>query len=151
MELRERLIGVWALVSWHSTLDGEFHGYPFGREAHGRLTYNANGTMSAILMKPDRRSFGDASLARGSAAELEEAARGYVSYAGRFSIIGDEVHHHVDLSLLPNWIGTTLVRRISWTEDVPARLCLSTRPERTGSGRLVANHLVWQRLSTTGA
>ena len=151
MELRERLIGVWALVSWQSTLDGEFHGYPFGREARGRLTYNANGTMSAILMKPDRRSFSDASLARGSAAELEEAARGYVSYAGRFTVIGNEVHHLVDLSLLPNWIGTTLVRQVSWTDDVPPRLCLSTRPERTGSGRLVANQLVWQKVAAADA
>ena len=140
----EQLHGTWELQRWYCTLDGQFHNYPFGHDARGRITYSPNGTMSAILMDPDRQPFAIASLAKGTGAELQSAIQGYVSYAGRFEIIGEDVHHQVEYSLLPNWIGTTLIRTMSWQDD---HLVLATKPEKTQTGRIVINHLHWHKIS----
>ena len=71
-----------------------------------------------------------------------EAARAYVSYGGRWSLQGDQVVHHVEFCLLPNWVGTDLVRTVSWAGT---DLVLSTAPEHDAKGRTVTNRLVWRR------
>ena len=139
------LIGTWQLKEWISTLDGVDHGHPFGRDAQGCITYTADGFMSAILMRPDRPAFTHANFASGSEAEKLAAASGYISYAGVFRIEGKRVIHEVGFSLLPNWIGTELVREISWTTDIPAQLILTALPETTRSGKVVVNRLRWAR------
>jgi hypothetical protein len=50
---------------------------------------------------------------------------GFVAYAGRYSFHGDRVIHHVELSLLPNWVGSDQQRSIELSGD---RLILSARP-----------------------
>lgn len=144
----EQLIGTWHLLEWDCTLDGEFHSHPFGRDAQGSITYTDHGTMSAILMKPNRPSFAIPILQRGTASEKQAGIDGYVSYAGRFRIEANRVIHTVEFSLLPNWIGTELIREIGWTYDEPRQLLLSTVPEMTRSGKLVVNRLRWGKRHT---
>ena len=138
-----QLEGNWALAEWDCTLDGAYHSHPFGRDAKGTIMY-VNGKMCAILMKADRPHFELPNLLRGSDHERLTAVSGYVSYAGSYRIEGDRVIHSVEYSLLPNWIDTELIRIISWTQDGPPHLILSTLPEKTSSGKTVVNRLRWQ-------
>lgn len=140
------LVGTWHLVEWDCTLDGAYHNHPFGRAAQGMLQYTADGRMAAILMRPERPLFAKANLASGSDAEKIAAVNGYVSYAGTYRTEGNTVIHTVEFSLLPNWIGTELVREMSWTDDEPAQLILTTRPRMNSSGQAVVNRLRWERV-----
>jgi len=75
------------------------------------------------------------------------AAAGYLSYAGTYTIEDDDVLHHIELSLMPNWVGRTERRHVDWLpvsngED----LILSTPPTRTDGGRTAVNRLRWERI-----
>lgn len=147
--LNNSLIGTWFLQEWDCTLDGVFLNHPFGTDAHGVISYSPGGRMSAILMKSGRAPLAGKSLIKASDQEKLSVVDGYVSYAGRWRVENDHVIHSVDFSLLPNWIGTDLVRKISWTTEYsadsePAQLILSTAPEPTSSGKMVVNRLRWK-------
>ena len=43
------------------------------------------------------------------------ASNGYVSYAGTFNADNSNVYHNVELSLLPQWVDTTLTREYSFS------------------------------------
>ena len=136
------LLGGWVLARWDYTVDDEFRGYPMGEDAKGQIMYTENGRMSAILMRPDRPRFQLPHLHRGTPDEIREAALGYVSYGGSFDLVDEVVTHHVEFALFPNWIGTDLVREVSWDGD---QLVLTGAPEMTTSGSKVVNRLFWRR------
>ena len=144
------LIGTWFLQEWDCTLNGKFHNHPFGQDAHGVISYAPSGRMSAILMKANRAKLSVPNLIQATAEEKIAVVDGYVSYAGSWRVEADQVIHSVDFSLLPNWIGTDLIRTISWTSEFSAadeqpQLILSTAPQTTRSGKLVVNRLRWKR------
>ena len=142
--MMNELIGTWELVEWDCTLDGRYHNHPFGQDARGRLMYTVEGTMMAILMRANRPNFQTPSLSLGSAEEKSNAINGYVSYSGTFYTEDNLVTHRVQFSLLPNWIGTDLVREMTWTDG--GELILSTQPQTTRSGKIVINRLRWRKL-----
>ena len=45
------------------------------------------------------------------------ASNGYVSYAGTFSADDANVYHNIELSLLPQWVNTTLTRKHTFTSN----------------------------------
>lgn len=136
------LVGAWELVSWQLAVDGEARSHGFGDHVTGQLLYLASGQMSAILSDPERARVSVEPLAAAPVDERAEAARAYVSYGGRWSVQGDQVVHHVEFCLLPNWVGTDLVRTVTWSD---ADLVLSTAPELDPKGRTLTNRLVWRR------
>lgn len=138
----DTLVGAWDLTSWDLLVDDEPRPHGFGDRVTGQLLYLPSGHMSAILSDPDRAQLSVEPFAAAPADERAEAARAYVSYGGRWSVEGDRVRHHVQFCLLPNWVGTDLVRTVSWQEE---HLVLSTVPERDARGRAVTNRLVWRR------
>lgn len=139
------LVGAWDLVSWEFAVDGDPRPHGFGDAVTGQLLYLADGRMSAILSDPGRARLSAEPLAAAPEHERAEAARAYVSYGGPWSVRGDQVVHHVAFCLLPNWVGTDLVRTVSWAG---ADLVLSTAPELDAKGRTVTNRLVWRRAAT---
>jgi hypothetical protein len=136
------LVGAWDLVSWELAVDGDARPHGFGDHVTGQLLYLASGQMSAILSDPDRARVSVEPLAAAPVEDRAEAARAYVSYGGRWSVRGDQVVHHVAFCLLPNWVGTDLVRTVTWSGD---DLVLSTAPELDPKGRTLTNRLVWRR------
>src|SRR4051794_18579338 len=77
---QDRFVGVWKLVSCErKRTDGRMD-FPYGKEPVGRLTYDKTGRMSALLMRPGRRSTmpPGVNLASGnaSAEEIREAVEG---------------------------------------------------------------------------
>ncbi|WP_036467214.1 lipocalin-like domain-containing protein [Mycobacterium genavense] len=112
-ELRTKLIGAWTLESYEScALDGSDMTYPLGVDARGVIMYIPDGYMSAQLMRADRTPFDRDDPHHAPDDELAAAAGGYMSYAGPFSVVDDGlIAHHVEVSLLPNWIGGIQYRK----------------------------------------
>jgi hypothetical protein len=106
-ELRANLIGAWTLESYQSSSpDGSDVTYPLGVDARGIIMYTPDGYMSAQLMRADRTPFERDDPHHAPDNELAAAAGGYMSYGGPFSVVEDGlIAHHVEVSLLPNWIG----------------------------------------------
>lgn len=129
MEAKD-LVGSFELVSWYDADETT----PFGADAVGFLQYGADGTMSAHLMKSGRPAVGfpprklrearraltrpwsipfhlDVLKALG---RYVNASANYVGYAGTYEVRGNQVIHHVKLSLIPDWVDTELVRELSF-------------------------------------
>ncbi len=129
------LVGAWALVAYEAVPeDGGDAGHPLRDDAAGLLVYTDGGLMSVQIMRRDRPRW---------TAETAPSAEGYLAYAGRWE--ADEaartVTHHVELSLLPNWIGRAQVRAAELAGD---RLRLTAPPDRIG-GREAVARLTWRR------
>jgi len=136
------LVGSWELTHWDYTVDGAHRGFVMGEDAQGQILYTPEGRMSAILMQAARPTFDVGGFHQGSAEQREAAALTYVSYGGTFDVEGDRVLHHVAYALFPDWIGTDLVRVVSWEDD---QLVLTAVPETTSTGKTVVNRLFWRR------
>jgi len=139
-----QLVGPWALRSFVVELsDGRPPVRPFGEGATGLVVYAATGWMSAVLASGER---GGEEVALETAAGLDADAKvqafdSYLSYAGRWELVGQEVHHHVTHALVPGVVGTTLRRRVSLLDG---QLTLSyTRPTRAGA--TATYRLDWSR------
>ena len=141
--LGDQLISTWSLMSYETrTADGAVE-YPMGKEVVGFLIYAPPGFMSANLMIPGTPPFAGGDVASGSLGELAAAARGYFGYAGRFEV--DEsaraVKHHIEVSLVPNWLKTIQKRYIRLEGE---RLILSGDPSLLG-GRVATPVITWAR------
>ena len=114
--------------------------HPFGTDAAGLLIYTDTGYMSGQLMRRGRAVFGSSTITGGSDTEASAAARGYVAYAGTYSLDedGSAVTHHVTMSLFPNLVGSDQRREVVLDDDT---LELRTPPE---SGRVMI--LRWERI-----
>jgi hypothetical protein len=143
-DLHDYIIGAWYLQSWESfALDGSDVQYPLGHDARGIIMYTADGFMSAQIMRPNRPPFDVSDLVDADKDELAAAASGYMAYSGPFTVSDDGViAHHVELSLLPNWIGGTQYRA---AEAADGRLVLSPVEPVIISGQPRNARLVWRR------
>jgi hypothetical protein len=140
----DELIGTWRLVEWTFTLDGERAAKPFGGNPTGILMYARGGRVSATLMRTDRPRLGSTTFAAANAEQRAAAASGYLAYAGSYEIVDDQVHHHVEVSLFPDWVGGVQRRRISWQDG---DLVLSSVGTVTQDGREAVNRLRWRRIA----
>jgi hypothetical protein len=141
------LIGSWKLIDWTVEMQGNRVVKPFRGRATGVLTYTDEGRMVASLMRTDRTPIGTRSFAEAKALERASAAAGYLSYAGTFEIIGDEVHHHVDLSLFPDWVGGTQIRHIEWITNEDGTVDLELSTAHAPEERSAVNRLRWYRIT----
>lgn len=114
MVSKNDLVGVWRLVSFEMRDAEGAASRPFGDAPEGRLVYTAGGIMSAHLGAGDRPRFAD--LGDTSEARALEAMRTHFSYSGVFDVDGDQVHHEVDMSISPDWVGTTKTRRVAFED-----------------------------------
>jgi hypothetical protein len=139
---RDRFAGVWKLIQYaRRSSDGQIS-FPYGEEPVGRITYDLAGRMSALLMRPGRRSTVAPGIGlpagKASCEEMREALNGFTAYFGTFDV--DEsaatVIHHVQASLVPSWVVTDLRRTYRFHGD---RLTLTA----TTGGDSV--ELVWER------
>jgi hypothetical protein len=107
-EVIPKLVGYWKLISFHSQDSSGRIAYPFGKDAQGMLIYEADGRMAVQLMNPNRPGFTSDDPLVTSEAEVRAAFGGYTAYYGTYSVNPDEqtIMHHIEASLLPNWVGT---------------------------------------------
>jgi hypothetical protein len=135
------LVGTWALESWELVDSDGAVTHPFGRRPLGYLMYGPEGYMSVALMAAERKPFAGDDILAGSPEEKSAAVETCIAYSGRYEILGNLVRHHVEISLFPNWIGTTLERIVAHQGDT---MRLSTQPGLIG-GRTQTAHLVWRK------
>jgi len=138
----ERLIGTWRLISaTREDLASGERVEQLGANPSGYLVYAADGRMSAIIARGDRVK------PAGAVATPEEAAalmRSMVSYAGRYTIDGAEITHHVDISWNESWTGTRQTRIFRLEGE---HLHLSTRPSpNPADGTMSVRHMVWEKV-----
>jgi hypothetical protein len=114
--IRDRLVGCWRLAAFSVSAEGGETRHPLGDNPLGTILYTPDGYMSAQLARP------------GPYEDDREPNAYYVAYSGPFDV--DErsrtVSHHVQVSVIPSWLGTTLVRRVQFSE--PGTLVLSEEP-----------------------
>lgn len=137
-----QLLGTWKLVSVireevpsGSTID------LMGPNPQGFITYSADNRMVALLVRSDRNK-PEANTA--TAAEAENLFRSVISYAGTYTIAGNEVTHHVDISWNESWTGTKQVRIFKFEGN---RLALSTPVSSDPfDGKISVRSLVWEKV-----
>jgi hypothetical protein len=142
-EVIPKLVGSWNLISFHIKNPSGLKAYPFGKDAQGRLIYEADGRMAVQLMNPIRpRVTSDDPLVT-SEAEVRAAFGGYAAYYGTYSVNPDEktIVHHIEAALLPNWVGTDQQRHFDFDGK---QLTLNGSLLLGGVQGIVS--LVWERL-----
>ena len=144
--VKEKFYGVYRLLSFENRLNDGRVEYPYGRNVIGRITYDRQGRMSALLLNADRpkpasvpaSQSGVGTWRTATEADMRATLSGFVAYNGLFDV--DEtkgvVIHHVKAALNANWIGTDLIRSYSFEGN---RLSLTVQyPTSKGV-------LIWER------
>jgi hypothetical protein len=143
--LSEQLVGAWSLVRYEMLIVDGAARHPLGGDAVGLLIYRPDGLMTVQIMARQRTTWSAGSVGAERAAELANAAEGYLSYAGPYEV--DEaartVTHHVELSLIPNWVGRPQRRAVDLQAD---HLTLTAEPFPL-RGAMATPRLTWRRAS----
>lgn len=137
------LVGTWRLLTWVSEgPDDTVH--PMGEHPEGTLVYTADGTMITTIGRADRPPIDGGDMLAGPVDQRLEAMTTFIAYSGTFRVDGGDVVHDVEMSLFPNWIGTTQRRHVAFSPD-RRRLTLSADPFVL-RGRLSTQRLTWERV-----
>ena len=138
------LVGTWRLVGALSTTStGERNDTPYGAGPTGLITYTGDGRISTVISYGGRKPL---SFGREGAAQMEEQAEAFktsLAYAGRYTLSGDTVTHHVEVSSIQNYANKDLVRQVRFHDD---RITLITPPMPV-NGKIQTVELTWQRLT----
>src|SRR5512146_3060132 len=102
---KNAFVGTWKLVSFiFQNTDGTSSN-AFGVEPSGYIFYAADGYMAVAFMSAGRPHYQTQDPMAGTTQEKAAAVDTFFSYCGRYEIQGQEVVHHIEVSLLPNWTG----------------------------------------------
>jgi len=141
--MHDRLVGTWKLVSASSsTVGGERNDTPFGTNSAGFLTYTQDGRVTAMISYGGRKRLSSSDSLSAPVDEQAEAFRTFVAYSGRYTLSGDKVIHHVEISSIQDWVDTDLIRSIKFEGE---RIVLATPPTLDG-GKIQTFELIWKRL-----
>jgi hypothetical protein len=130
----EWLKGTWELDRFMATDEEGETIDVMGAGATGFISYSGDGWVSVQIIKPDRMRYDIPDVEGGTTEQTLSAARGLFAYAGRYTVDDENgiVYHHLEFSLIPNWIGSTQKRYI--TKESDNALVLSADPVRIGPG-----------------
>jgi hypothetical protein len=137
----DSIVGTWRLVSVieEDTESKAVH-KAFGENPLGFLTYTSDGHMTGIFTDPARTP---AAGPKATDAEAAQLYRTMVAYAGRYTLEGDKITHHVAVSWNQAWNGTNQQRFIEIKDD---HLTLKTPPfVSPATGKQIISTLVWER------
>ena len=138
-----RFFGFWEIDRVERrSIDGDGEEGPTEQYAAGYLIYMPSGYMAVHLMRPDRDAY---ERTRPTPAEADATMRGYVSYAGPFTVDAEQrvVVHHQEAHLDPNRVGGDARRGFEFRDD---QLILEP-PVSTLDGRQFQTRVFWNRLS----
>ncbi len=136
------LKGTWQLVAWRRIAADGTISYPLGADARGQLIYTSNGTMAVQIAAATRPTIPTEDPLGGDPDARASAYSTYLAYFGTYEIEGEQVIHHLDSSLFPNWSGQDQARALGPEGD---DLVLRTPPMRLADGTTVVNELAWSR------
>lgn len=137
----DTVVGTWKLLSASSTTStGERNEAPYGPGPSGFLTYTLDGRVAALISYGGRRPL----QVRAAVEEQAKAFKTFLGYAGRYTLSGNQITHHIELSSIQNYVDKDLVRTITFEGD---RIRLLTPPTPV-NGKIQTVELIWQRLPT---
>jgi hypothetical protein len=142
--LAEQLVGAWVLETYETEDPDGTVREPFGPQAIGLLVYGADGRMAVQVMDPRRPGWERRAPEDERREQVTAAADGYIAYAGRFEVEEaalPAVVHHVEISLVPNWVGRPQRRLVALDGD---RLRLTAQALEV-AGRTTIPRLSWRR------
>jgi hypothetical protein len=136
-------IGTWRLVSVESHIKSGEQVSVRNENPEGLLIYDACGNIAAQLMWHGRKPFVSGNQRGGTPEEIRKAFEGYSAYFGAYTVDpqAGTVTHRVRGSLLPNWIGESLVRYYKFDG---VTLTLRTPPVQVGE-RQITYILLWRK------
>ena len=133
------LLGTWKLQSFKTEYpDTRETKEPLGAHPTGYLSYGADCRMYAILAGEGRKL---PAAAFPTDAEKIALFDGMGAYAGTYTVEGNTVTHHVDVSWNEAWTGTDQVRQFKIEGDT-----LQIRAHGLESGRDSLSTLLWTRV-----
>ena len=139
---QNELVGTWRLVSAFAVnTDGRRTEAPYGANPTGLITYTGDGRMSSVISYGGRRPLTGGDRVSAPESERAEAFATSFGYAGRYSVSGSQVTHHVEVSTVQNWVDTDLVRTVALDAN---RLTLRTTPMSVG-GTTRTTQLIFER------
>jgi maltose alpha-D-glucosyltransferase / alpha-amylase len=120
------LLGTWKLQSLVSEViaTGQ-RSNPFGDHPDGYLSYSPDGRMYSIVVMENRPNPGDVVPTDEEKLKLQESM---IAYAGRYTLSGEAVLYHIDISWNQSWAGTHQMRFYKLDGDT---LTLMTAPARS--------------------
>jgi hypothetical protein len=108
------------------------------------ITSTADGRMMGIITNSGRKPLSVPDYIAAPAKERAEAFATLVAYAGRYTVTGDTVIHHVEIAWMQNNVNTDVVRFIVKLDG--NRLTLRTPPVLRGGVQLAHQEAIWERL-----
>ena len=135
-----RLAGTWKLVSASSkNLNGERNETPYGPNPTGLLTYTEDGRVASVISYGGRKPL---PITGGTTQDQAEAFKTCLAYAGTYTLSGNKVTHHVEVSSIQNYVNRDLIRDVKFEGE---RIVLVTPPTSV-NGKIQSIELTWQRL-----
>ena len=138
---RQRLLGTWKLIAAvreeiPSGTKTDF----LGSSPTGYINYAPDGRMIVLNVGNGRSKPAGANA---TPAEAEALFRSMTSYGGTYTIDGNEITHHVDVSWNESWTGTDQVRFFKLEGD---SLTIKTAPQNNAiTGIENISVFVWER------
>jgi hypothetical protein len=136
------IIGTWKLQSlvYEATAAGQ-RSSPFGDHPVGYLSYSSDGRMYAICVVEDRQKPRDLIPTDEEKVKLQETI---FAYGGTYTVDGEKVIHHVDISWNQSWTGTDLVRFYKLNDNILTITTASAPGAIDGEeGKFI---LVWEKV-----
>ena len=132
------IAGSWTLKSCY--LQGVDNGerfHHFGENPCGALIMHEGGRMAAVITPRDQP-------APVGEAEMAAAYNRMVAYSGRYRLEGNRFITDVDVSWLPNWVGTSQGRTFALNGDI-LEIVSDPAPSPRGDGAKIRAVLIWNR------
>ncbi len=138
---KNRLLGTWKLVSATSEDLETGEKTSVYKTPVGFITYGADGRMITIAVdSPRKKPVGSVA----TASEADALFRSMAAYAGTYTIKGDQIIHHADVSWNETWTGTDQIRHYKFDGE---RLILATSPSPDAfTGKMSVRTLVWKKI-----
>jgi hypothetical protein len=88
-----------------TTSKGERNEAPYGVDPAGFLTYAEDGRVTSLISYGGRKPLSIAATTE----EQAEAFNTFLAYTGRYTVNGDKVTHHIEVSSIQNYVGKDLI------------------------------------------
>lgn len=136
--MSNQLIGAWHLKSWTASDEKGSKLYPLGLRAQGIIIYSGDGHMSATIMNPDQLN----NISEGISIRSMLSGKGvYLSYAGTYSVHGNKALHEVEISSVPEWIGTAQERFF----QIEGKTLTINSETPLPDGSIIKHLLIWSK------
>ena len=137
-----KFLGVWELQSFTTQYDSEDIKHPLGKDALGILSYGADRYVHVTLQSKNFPNFQLDDRQLVSEKEKVSAFDNFYSYVGKWFLENGLIHHHIILSIMPNWINKTIVRTPIWISENT----LNLNAEWSVNNKKRIANLVWNKI-----